>query len=85
MKKRWEMLWRNKFLCVDAKSFDEFIAIFEESVSELKFLREKGALLDVDSGGIGDDYATFYTEDADLAEKLGFICVDDLGEDFEAN
>lgn len=69
--KTYEFLWRNKFLCTEAKSFDEFIGILERSVEELKKMRAAG--LELEKDGIEDDYAFFVTKDPDLAKEFDMV------------
>jgi hypothetical protein len=66
----YELTLRNKYLCTETKTFDEFIEALEHHVAFLKEMRAAGVKLE-DNGGIGDDYATFTTEDAELAERFG--------------
>ena len=68
-KKIYTMLWRNKYLCTEATSFDEFIGCLENAVRCLKDMKEAGVKIDL--GGVEDDYVDFYTHDAELAEKFG--------------
>lgn len=71
MKSRYEHLWRNKFLTVEAKTIDNFIAIYEELASMFRDWKELGIELDPDSG-IDDDYAVFVTSDEEIAQREGF-------------
>jgi hypothetical protein len=75
----YELLWRNKFLAIDTKTFDEFIAVMENSVSQLKAMKADGVTLQEE--GIGDDYAWFHTTDPKVAKKYGFNKVEDEEED----
>ncbi len=69
---RYTMLWRNKFLTIDAKSLHDMIVILKGAVAELEAMRNSGKItLDEDSG-IGDDYATLVTTDPKIAEEFGF-------------
>lgn len=61
-------IWRNKFLTVDATSIDDMVARLEGAAAELRAMKADGVQLDPD-GGIGDDYAQFYTNDRVVAEK----------------
>jgi hypothetical protein len=65
----YETILRNKFLCTDTSTFDEFIEALEQHVAYLKEMREAGVELLPD--GIGDDYATFVTSDPKIAETFG--------------
>lgn len=71
MKGIYETLWRNKYLTVEALSFDDMIERLESAVNELKAMRADGVKLDV--RGVGDDYARLYTEDGSVAEKHGLV------------
>ena len=80
----YEMLWRNKFLCMDTTTFDEFVQRLEEAVTELKEMRAAGVKLEED--GIGDDYARFTTTDPEIAKRFQmevFDWDDDEDEEFE--
>ncbi len=68
----YETIIRNKFICTHAKSFDEFIEALEQHVEYMKLLRDAGVQLDVDNG-VGDDYATFTTEDVEVAKRFGML------------
>lgn len=68
---RYEYLWRNKWITSEAETIDDFIETYEGLLAMFKEWRDKGVLLDLESG-IGDDYATFYTDNKDLADELGF-------------
>jgi hypothetical protein len=67
---RYETIVRNKFIAIEATTFDEFVADVEEHLDMLKRWREQGVQLDPD--GVEDDYAVFYTEDREVARKLEF-------------
>lgn len=69
--KRYEILWRNKWITSEAKTIDDFIETYEGLVSLFRMWKEKGIILDDDSG-IDDDYATFYTFNKEVAEELQF-------------
>ncbi len=77
----YETTWRNKFLCVDCKTFDEFIEVLEGSVDYLKDMRASGIKLEED--GVGDDYAHFTTTDPKVAEKFNMEKMDWDEEEFE--
>ena len=73
-KKQYELILRNKFIAADAKSFKGIITALEERVALLKELQATRKVKYV--GGSDDDYATFITTDAEIAEKYDFV---DLG------
>ena len=83
--KRFVMIWRNKFLTLNAKSLDEMIAILADAAETLKAMRADGVTLDLD-GGTADDYAYLVTTDPDVAKKYDmhdeseFMDADDDGE-----
>src|SRR5258708_38505276 len=60
--KRFLLLWRNKFLTLDAKSIEEMAQTLRESAELLDAMRADGVTLDPD-GGTGDDYAYLVTTD----------------------
>jgi len=74
MAKKYSTLWRNKYLCTKATTFDEFIGCLEAAVQELKDM--KAAKIKIDLGGVENDYVHFSTRDPELAKRFGF-------EDFE--
>jgi len=63
--------WRNKWITSHAGSIDDFIETFEHLAKKFKEWKEMGIKLS-DEGSVGDDYATFYTDDMDVAIKAGF-------------
>ena len=69
--KRYECLVRNKFLTTEAKNIADFIGFYEAQLAMLKLWKVKNVQLDPESG-ISDDYAEFFTTDANIAEELGF-------------
>ena len=69
--KRYEYLWRNKWICSKAKSIDDFITTFEQLAIMFARWKKLGIQLDSESG-ISDDYATFYIEDEKIAKQEGF-------------
>lgn len=71
---------RNKFLCVDCSTFDEYINNLEKQVEMLKEWKDTGKIF-LSEDGISDDYATFYTKDCELAEKWNFYLLEDEEED----
>ena len=68
-KKRYETLWRNKWLTSEAKSIDDMIAS-PRAADVLDEMRKAGVTLE-DNGGAGDDYATLATTDPEVAKKFG--------------
>jgi hypothetical protein len=54
-----------------AKSIDDFINTFESLAKTFKQWKEWGIEL-CDVGGVGDDYATFITDNIDIAIKADF-------------
>ena len=72
VKKRYVMLWRNKFLTTNAESIDDMIGSLQTAAAELKAMRDDGVFLDPD-GGISDDYANLVTTDPKIADKYGMV------------
>ena len=66
--KRYVLLWRNKFLTLEAKSLDEMIATLDHAVQELRKMKADGVVLDP-GGGTADDYAQLVTTDPDVARR----------------
>jgi hypothetical protein len=65
----YELLWRNKFLTINAETIDDMIDTLQGATDELRAMRDAGITL---AHGQEDDYATFITEDKELAERFGF-------------
>ncbi len=70
-KKIYKTIWRNKWITAGAKSIDDFINTFEGLANHFREWKELGITLEED-GGVIDDYATFSTDDMDVAIKAGF-------------
>lgn len=68
---RFETLWRNKWLTSEAKSIDEMADTLEEAAERLREMSAKGVKLDVEMGGVCDDYAFLVTEDPEVAKEFG--------------
>ena len=71
-RKRYVMIWRNKWLTSEAKTVDEMLAIYLETVNHFNQMIRDGVVL-VDSGSVSDDYAQLVTTDLKIAEKYGFV------------
>ena len=71
-RKRYVMIWRNKWLTSEAKSVDEMLAIYRDTANHFEQMIQDGVVLD-DNGSVGDDYAQLVTTDPKIAEKYGFI------------
>ena len=69
-KKRYETLWRNKWLTSEAKTIDDMIDSLRAAADHLDEMRKSGITLE-DDGGVGDDYATLVTTDPEVAKKFG--------------
>ena len=74
------MTWRNKWITSNAGTIDDFINTFESLAKQFRQWKEWGIQLHND-GGVGDDYATFITDNMDVAIKAGFTFY--MGEDRE--
>jgi|CZKU01.1.fsa_nt_gi hypothetical protein len=68
VKKKYVLLWRNKFLTIDSKSIDDMIETSSGAADELRRMKADGITLDPE-GGAGDGYAYLTTTDADVAKK----------------
>lgn len=66
--KKYMLLWRNKFLTLDAKSLDDMIGTLDAAVEQLRRMRADGVVLDPDAG-TADDYAHLVTTDPEVARK----------------
>lgn len=67
---RFLCTWRNKYLAVDAETFDQFIDAIEGALNKLKTWRDEGIVFT--TNGVVYDYAEFMTSDPELAKKYGF-------------
>ena len=68
--KRYMLIWRNKFLTLDAASTDDMIASLRQAADTLDAMRADGVVLDPE-GGTQDDYAMLVTTDPEIAKKYG--------------
>lgn len=71
-RKKYMMLWRNKFLTVEAKSFKEMVEALEASARFLRSLMESKQVFLETPGGTADDYAMLYTYNKKVAKRFGF-------------
>jgi len=71
MNQRFEYLWRNKFLTVDAESIDDMILKLEGAADHLQEMKDAGVVLDPDSD-VGGDFAVLVTSDPTVAERFDF-------------
>ncbi len=71
-KKTYTSTWRNKWITAHASTIDDFINTFEALAKQFRQWKEWGIKLE-DDDGVGDDYATFITDDMDVAIKAGFM------------
>jgi len=69
-KKRYETLWRNKWLTSEAKKIDDMIEALRGAADRLVEMR-KADITPEENGGVGDDYATLVTTDPEVAKKFG--------------
>ena len=79
MQKNFELLWRNKFLTLEAKTGQEMVEQLEAAARKLREIWETKKV--EYSHGADDDYATFTTTDPEIAEKYGFEPVAEEDED----
>ncbi len=70
VRKKYVLLWRNKFSTIDAKSIDDMIETLSGAADGLRRMKADGVTLDPERG-TGDDYAYLTTTDADVAKKYG--------------
>jgi hypothetical protein len=64
------LLWRNKFLTVDAKTLGEMARKLREAAAELEAMHATGKV--TLEGGVDDDYAELVTTDLEVAKRFGF-------------
>ena len=83
-RRRYVMLWRNKWLTAEAKTIDDMIGMLRGASEELEAMKRDGVFLDEESGGVGDDYAHLVTLDPVVAKKYGMEDEAEMwGEDME--
>lgn len=70
IKKRFELLWRNKWLTARATTLEEMIQMLTSARDQLASMLADGVKLSAD-GSTGDDYAQLYTYDPEVAAKYG--------------
>jgi hypothetical protein len=66
--KRYLLIWRNKFLTLEAGSLEDMVSSLHEAAATLEHMRKDGVFLDPD-GGTADDYAYLVTTDPEVAQK----------------
>ena len=71
-RKRYVMIWRNKWLTSEAKTVDEILAIYLGTANHFEQMIRDGVVLD-NNGSLDDDYAQLVTTDPKIAEKYGFV------------
>jgi hypothetical protein len=70
----YERFWRNKWLTLDATSFDDMIQRFLDAVEELRAMKEQGVTIDASEAG--EDYITLTTTNPQIAKAFGFYGID---------
>ena len=72
-RKKYTLIWRNKWITSKACSIDDFIEIYEDLAEMMKRWKSEGIELDSDIiFSTGDDYAQFCTYNERVAIKEGF-------------
>ena len=84
-RKRYVMLWRNKWLTAEAKTIDDMIQALRSAADELEATRKDGVTLDLDARGVGDDYAHLTTTDPEIAKKYDMVEESELWGEEEDN
>jgi|GEM_PF-192405 len=83
-RRRYVMLWRNKWLTAKAKTIDEMIGMLRGASEELQAMKRDGVFLDAEREGVDDDYAHLVTLDPVVAKKYGMEDEAEIwGEDME--
>lgn len=72
-RKRYIMLWRNKWLTAEARTIDEMIRSLRAAADQLEAMHKDGVTLDLEAGGVGDDYAHLTTTDPEIAKKYDMV------------
>lgn len=81
-KKRYQRLWRNKWLTADANNVQEMIDALRAAAKELEEMQAAGVSLDVE-GGTSDDYAYLVTDDPKVAERFDMHDEDEFLDDID--
>ena len=71
-KRRYVMLWRNKWLTANAKSISEMTALLQSAELKLKEMLIDGIVMDRD-GAATDDYTMLVTTDPVIAAKYDMV------------
>lgn len=79
---KYEYLLRLKFVAIEAKNYDELSAKLADAMIFIDQCRESGVVYEGDNG---NDYHFFYTNDKEIAEKLGFNEVEEFEEEEPKN
>ncbi|MEX2140873.1 MAG: hypothetical protein WD894_16535 [Pirellulales bacterium] len=80
IKKRYVLLWRNKWLTAEAKTIDEMIAGLHRAAELLSNMKRDGVAFEP-QGGTANDYAYLTTTDPDIARKYGMSEENELWDD----
>lgn len=70
IKKRFVLLWRNKWLTAEAKTLDDMIAALHQAAELIAEMKRDGVQLESQAGA-ADDYVYLTTTDPDIARKYG--------------
>jgi len=66
--KTYQMVWRNKFMTLDAKNIEDMLDKIRKAGHRLEAMVQDGCVLE---GGQEDDYARITTTDPAVAKKYG--------------
>ncbi len=71
-KRRYVLLWRNRWLTAQAQSIDEMATSLRDAAQTLDAMRADGIVLETDAG-VADDNARLVTSDPQIAAKYGMV------------
>lgn len=77
--KKYELVWRNKWLTSGAKSGQEMVDMLKAAAEQLAELAGEKEIWS-NMTAAGDDYVYFYTHNKNIAKKHGFDEVEDFEE-----
>lgn len=80
--KKYELVWRNKWLTADAKTMEDMVAMLHGAADHLQEIIDTGEVM-LGPGGMSDDYAFLMTTDKATADRFGFVEIEEDEEGFD--
>lgn len=72
MKRKYILIWTNKFLTNHATTIDEMQTMLGDAAAFVRELRDFGDKVEADFKNAMSDDIHFYTDDPEIAEEYGF-------------